>query len=105
MTALIPEGLEPLAVWDPVRCHDWSHGWTESMLYRLDDWMRDNLGRHRDIYRIDFYLLDAPFAVARRYKRNGDGFKYQDAETGKIAVDAPAVVPLAELPPEHLLKG
>jgi hypothetical protein len=47
-------------------------------------------------------LLDAPFAVVYRYALNEDGHKYIDPATGYAAVEPPVVVPLAELPPEHL---
>jgi hypothetical protein len=109
MTAIaIPEGLEPLAVWDvrerlgPWR--EWTNGGEETS-DSVDAvlWAIANTGPARDIYRIEFHLIDAPFAVVYRYKRNGDGFKYQDPETDSIATEPPVIVPLAELPPAHLL--
>lgn len=93
------EGLEPLAVWD---CTD-SGGtwWTAGHLQRVE-WAKANMPRANDTVRLDFYLLDAPFAVAYRTRRNGDGVKW--AQDGGPVMDEPAIVPLAELPPKHLLE-
>lgn len=103
MTAVIPEGLEPLAVWDG-RARDWWRGWTERQLLELDDWLQGNLGlRGRYACRVEFYLLDAAFAIVTAYKRDECGFKYQ--ENGRIAVEPPVIVPLAALPPAHLLRA
>ena len=56
-----------------------------------------------DRYRIEFYLLDAPFAVVHKYALDdNEGFKYLDLATGEAAVEPPVLVPLAELPPAHL---
>lgn len=99
---VIPEDLEPLAVWDG-HARDWAQGWSDEQLLQLDDWLQGNLGlRGRYARRVEVYLLDTPFAVVTAYKRNADGFKYQ--ESGRITLEPPVIVPLAELPPEHLLR-
>ena len=100
-TALIPEGLEPLAVWDAGSITDFS----PEQHVETGRWHERHIGRANDTYRVEFYLVDAPLAVAYRYKRNGDGFKYQDPETGEAATEEPVIVPLGELPPARLLGG
>jgi hypothetical protein len=101
MTALIPDGLEPIAVWD---CNDrdgtW---WTDGMPERIK-WAKANVPRVNDTLRLDFYLLDAPFMVAYRIKRDLRG-KLAQTPAGEPMLDEPVIVPLAELPPAHLLKG
>lgn len=100
-TLVIPEGLEPLAAWDGIRISE--YGFSRETIERAE-WARERLGDPAFIYRAEFYLLDGPFAVVHCYARGADGFKYQDAETGSIAVEPPAIVPLGELPPAHLLR-
>lgn len=89
----IPDGLEPLGVWDL----------THGTLFKGDDnweqlfldacfWWADHLDDDGSIGRVEFYLIDAPFAVVYRH----------DA-TGKIATEPPVIVPLDQLPPPHLL--
>lgn len=102
MAATALEGLEPLAVWDG-RVKDWGAGWSVERLYEFDDWMREHIARHRDVCRFEVYLLDTAFAVVTRYRRGSNGrWEYAD---GRIATEPPAAEPLAELPPEHLLRG
>lgn len=94
--ATIPDGLKPIATWD---AGDglWARGpWRERA-----DWATGHIGGTRFIRRIDFHLIDAPFAIVTRYKRTGSGAKY--AENGEPALEDPAIITLAELPPEHLL--
>jgi hypothetical protein len=95
---VIPEGLEPLAVWD-AREPSWvGEHWREKIA-----WAKEHIGRTEDTHRIDFCLLDAPFAVVHRYARNGDGYKH-NGPGGKIATEPPVIVPLDGLPPAHLLR-
>ena len=102
MTALIPEGLEPLAVWDAKnRPDNWTDGETQQMAW----WMQTRMTKWAsDAYRVEFYLLDTAFAVVHAFKRTADGFKYR-SEGDRIATEEPVIVPLTELPPPHLLKG
>lgn len=102
VTAFIPEGLEPLGVWD---CGDrssayWTAGWQETSA-----WAQAHIHGAVWTTRVEFYLLDAAFAVVHRLAVGENGKPYMDPETGEAAMDAPAVVPLAELPPAHLLGG
>jgi hypothetical protein len=95
VTAVIPEGLEPLAVWD---AHD-PGPWRERT-----EWVDGQLGGRANLtYRIDFYLLDAPFAAVHRYRLDDSGHKFAKAPDGEIATEPPVIVPLAELPPAHLM--
>lgn len=103
MTALIPEGLESLAVWDARDEAFWDVA--NPVFPGAIKWAGEHIERRDDTYRIEFYATDPPLAVVYRFKRDADGLKYQDPETGSIAVEPPAIVPLAELPPAHLLRG
>lgn len=101
MTApAIPDGLEPLAVWD-VR----SDAWFDRYFLERAKWATGHIERSCDTYRAEFYLLDAPFARLHCYRRNPDGFKHGDPATGEPVTEPPVIVPLAELPPAHLLRG
>lgn len=99
-TLAIPEGLEPLAAWDA------RDGYTVEKMQQTAWWIKDHLGRQlaAHVYRVEFYLLDGPFAVVSCYKLNADGFRHNGPD-GKIATEPPVIVPLAELPPAHLLRG
>jgi hypothetical protein len=95
VTAPIPEDLEPLAVWDAAK------GYCDHYVER-SEWAKRHLGDPRYIYHVEFYLLDTAFAVAGRFVPNVAGLKWQkDGEP----VTETVIVPLAELPPAHLLRG
>lgn len=88
----------PLAVWDSSRMDDglfWQH-WQETHV-----WAGEHISDVDSTYRVEFFLVDAPFAVVWRYKLNPDGRVYLDPETGDTAKAEPVV--LDELPPAHLL--
>lgn len=105
MSVQIPEDLKPLAVWD-AKAADWPHRWTEGQIQQMAWWIQQRLTEYSsDIYRIEFYLLDAPFAVVHKYAPQGEGFKYHDPATGQAAIEPPVLVPLCELPPAHLLRS
>lgn len=90
----------PLAVWDCCGArpfHKWEH-WPEAV-----EWNATHLpGQGDDTYRLEFYLVDAPFAVAYRYATNDKGHRYIDPATGHPAVEKPVTVVLSDLPPPHL---
>ena len=69
---------------------------------RAAAWARENLPRSGDTVLAEFYLIDAPFAVVQRIRRDGDGKICVDRETGTV-LEPPATVMLADLPPAHLL--
>lgn len=104
MSALaIPEGLEPLADFDP---REWPCRYSDGEMQQIVWWMQKHLTEYaRYADRVEIYMLDAPFAVVHRYARDGDGFKYALEPGGPPATDEPVIVPLTELPPEHLLRA
>jgi hypothetical protein len=69
----------------------------------MADWAREHVPRAEDTVRIDFYLLDGPFAVVHRVALNEHGSPFDDPATCGIAMEGPGVLALAELPPECLL--
>jgi hypothetical protein len=95
----VPEDLKPLGVWDatlpgwPADAH-----WSDRIA-----WAQDHVERSADTYRVEFYVLDTPFAVVRRFALNAGGFKHNGPD-GEIAKEPPVLVPLDELPPAHLLR-
>lgn len=107
MTAAIPDGLEPVAVWDardPLNSQPDVPRWLESA-----EWAKAHIPRVNDTYRVEFYLLDTPFAVVHRFAVNAEGLKYAIGHLARLdnrepATEPPVIVPLAELPPEHLLR-
>lgn len=98
MTAVIPEGLEPVGVWDCA-----SRVWADQHMQERIDWAKAHMQRPGDTCYAEFYLVDAPFAVLHRVKRNENGRAYLDPFTGGVAMEQPAVQALTELPPAHLL--
>lgn len=91
---------EPLAVWD---CNDRESPWWHHQP-DASKWAIAHLpDRGIRTYRLDFHLIDTPFAVAYRYAEDVNGRRYLDPATGEIAAEEPAVVLLDELPAPHLL--
>ena len=91
----------PLAVWDagdPLNCQPDVPRWLEST-----EWAMAHIPRANDTWRVEFYLIDAPFAVVHRFAVNDAERKYFSG--GKVAREEPVIVPLAELPPARLLGG
>jgi hypothetical protein len=101
VTAVVPEGLEPLAVWDARDEAFWDGHDALLRACGAIAWAKDRIPARNDACRIEFYLLDAPFAVVTHFARDADGFKY--AQDGQAVTEPPVVVPLDELPPAHLL--
>lgn len=95
----IPEGLEPAGVWDAR-----SPEWIDERLPERIAWAEAHIPRNTDTYRAEFYLIDAPCAVVRRFAVNENGLLYIDpSRPGHAAIEEPVIVPLAELPPARLL--
>jgi hypothetical protein len=88
---------EPLAVWD-VREQAWYRIMGEAIC-----WAMAHIDDAVSTYRVEFFLVDAPFAVVWRYKRNEQGRCFTDPATGEIACAEPVVQMLDELPPARLL--
>ncbi|HEY2075193.1 MAG TPA: hypothetical protein VGH53_02550 [Streptosporangiaceae bacterium] len=110
MTATALESLEPLAVWDTHRGQGpWRAVSDEErridLMIEAYEWARPHIERTADTFRVEFYLLDAPFAVIYRHRRGQGARLAWNPETRRPYEEEPAVVPLAELPPEHLLRG
>ena len=97
MAAAIPEGLEPLGVWDAGSIRDL----TPEQHVEVCRWHERYIGRLNDTYRVEFHD-GPPRALVYRFAVNADGRKYQDGED--IAREEPVIVPLAGLPPERLLR-
>lgn len=93
---------EPVAVWDVHSAQDslyWHHHREVSV------WATENLpDRAISITRVEFYLLDCPFAVIHEVARDGDGRCVIDLKTGTTAMAAPRTVLLDALPPAELLR-
>lgn len=95
----MPDGLEPLGVWD---CND-APAWGMIIL-EASEWATAHIKRARDTYRAEFYLYDEPFAVVYRYAVTDEGRKLAvDPVTLEIAREAPVVQVLGGLPPDHLM--
>jgi hypothetical protein len=99
MTPRVPPDAVPLETWD-AGTNFYTPGWQERV-----DWAREHLGDAGRLYRAEFYLIDAPFAVLYRYAENEDGRKFMDPATKAPAVEEPIVLMLAGLPPERIRIG
>lgn len=90
--------VAPLATWDAEAkpgFHDWPH-WREA-----SEWVTDHGLEPVYIYRIEFYLVDTPFAKVFRYATENSNILYDAAANGPARLD-PVIVVLPELPPPHL---
>lgn len=66
---------------------------------------RGLIGARLATYRIEFYLVDAPFARVYRYALNDGGRLFIQPATGRPALAEPVTVLLDELPPAELLEA
>jgi hypothetical protein len=97
MTTL-PELPPPVAVWDANE-PGWAHPrqrWEQRYA-----WARRYIELLPETFRIEFYLLDGPFAVVHRYQVNADGFRWR--LNGAPAEKDLEIVTLPELPPADFL--
>jgi hypothetical protein len=90
---------EPLGVWDVSHIAKW-----QSWMAEANDWAQRHIQDANATYRVEFFLVDAPFAVVWRYERNEHGRRYRDEVTSEPARAEPVVQMLGELPPAHLLE-
>src|SRR6202012_4650582 len=99
----IPEGLEPLAVWESAGPDSWADG--APRLPRagsLNAVARPRISTHR-LTRIEFYRADTAFAVLYRVREiPGAVSWYVPPNAEEPAAEPPVIVPLAELPPVYL---
>jgi hypothetical protein len=78
--------------------------WSQDAVRMLErgNWCVAVLGRSaRDTYRVEFFVVDAPFAVVFRYRRHPRTGKHYLEETGEIAKEEPFICSLDSLPPEY----
>lgn len=94
---------DPVSVWD-VNAADWFDGrWHDRCA-----WAQDHFPDAADaVWRAEFYVIDAPFAVLYRWRRAA-GWKeykvtYLDPQTRRIAQQPPLTLVLSDLPPAALL--
>jgi hypothetical protein len=97
-TALLAGEL--LGVWDT---RDRSSHWWQPSRHEASQWAVNHIRDANSAYRVEFRLLDAPYAIVWRYTRNEQGRCFNDPVTDEVACDAPVVQLLDELPPAHLL--
>lgn len=91
----------PLAVWD-TRDGPGSPYWQH--FSETSKWATEHFPDGAiDVYRAEFYLIDAPFAVLFCYAEDEFSRRFVDPGTREIAVREPVTMPLDELPPPHLL--
>jgi hypothetical protein len=97
-------GVTPVAVWGAAerggwgRWHSWPR-WLDAEKWAMD---RGLCGGGLATYRIEFYLVDAPFARVYGFARNDDGHLFTDPATGRATLADPVTVMLDELPPAEL---
>jgi len=101
----IPEGLEPLAAWESAGPDIWADGAPRlPRVAWLNAVARPRISTDR-MSRIEFYVLDGPFAVIYRDEPiPGAVSWYVPPDAEDPAAEPPVIVPLAELPPAHLLR-
>lgn len=78
--------------------------WTEDPVLMLErcNWCIAVVGEAVRTYRIEFFIVDAPFAVVFRYSRDPcTGKMYRDPITREVAKDPPVICLLDSLPPEY----
>jgi hypothetical protein len=92
---------EPLAVWD---CNE-RGGLFQEHRVEACAWAVKHLGQEvaNRTLRVDFHLLDAPFAVLYQVVTDENGRKLARRPAGGPWLADPVVQMLDELPPAHLL--
>jgi hypothetical protein len=91
---------ELLGVWDTRDKHS---RWWQPAMPEAVAWAAQHIADADSTYRVEFRLLDGPYAVVWRHKRDAEGRLYADLDTGEIASEGPVIQALGELPPAHLL--
>lgn len=81
---------------------------SERKMIQASDWFKSNMheasGNNR-VYRVDFFIMDAPFVVIYQFAINDNGMTYLDPVTREPAVQDPYIRMIDELPPDYLLNG
>jgi hypothetical protein len=94
------DGWQLIAVWDASR-RKAPGGWGCEHWAEICEWALFH-GADIDTWRYEIWLMDTPIARILRYARNETGYRHIDATDGEIAQQRVQVLPLDELPPEHL---
>jgi len=90
-------GIEPLAVWDA------SAREYNAIRDQVCEYLAGQGIPIDPAYRVEVYLLDAPFARVFTYDQDGeDGERHLDPATGDVAVRPPFDQPLTALPPDSI---
>lgn len=87
----------PLLAWD---CRDPGY---RPIHDRAAKWLSDHGIDPCGAYRVEFYLVDTPFARVFPYAESEAGWRYWDPATGDAAVGEPRTVLLPALPPAGLV--
>lgn len=89
---------EPLAVFD-VHEDDWDR-FTAQEKYQVRLWIVEQSLDPGDIFRLEVFLIDCPFARVHEYDRDDDGcLRVEGLPPRAIAVRPPRDVLLSSLPP------
>lgn len=90
----------PFGIWDARTEECWYALKTQQRIA----WAKAHIPDADTTYRIEFFLVDAPFAVVYRYAAKDPWtLQYQLSVLRDATTDEPVVVPLAELPPPEIL--
>lgn len=105
MSGALPEGLEPLGIWVSAGPDRWADGAPRlPRVAWLNAVARPRISTDR-LSRIEFYRADTAFAVVYRHRPiPGAVSWYVPPDAGEPSTEPPVIVPLAELPPAHLLR-
>ena len=89
---------EPLAVYD-VHEDNWFN-LTREQRVEVWTWMVEEGLDPGEVFRLEVFLIDCPFARVHEYDRDGDGnLRVEDVPPRRIAVRPPRDVLLSSLPP------
>jgi hypothetical protein len=95
---------DPLAVWDTRGDGALWNSFTDGRFTQATTWAARHIQEPRITFRIEFYLIDAPFAVVYRYIRDEEDRLMHDPATGRPRATEPVIQMLDELPPAHLMR-
>lgn len=90
-------GIAPLAVWDA------NARGIEAVRDQVCEYLADQGLPIDPTYRVEIYLVDAPFARVFTYDQDGEGGeRHLDPATGDVAVRPPFDQLLTALPPDSI---
>jgi hypothetical protein len=87
---------EPMTVWDGRECA------YDRIREPAMEWLTAQGIPVDPAYRVEFFLVDSPFARVFTYAEDEQGRRYMDPATDDPAVNEPYVKVLSELPPAEL---